>query len=149
MKFNGKHIAITAGLGAVLALSPVVGPMATAFAQSNNGAAATQAQAHSVKVIIDGANYGNWGMPDNAGYVSDLAKDNVPEGYEFLGTWSVVWGNGSTTAGKSLDELDVPGLVYGYPAHAGVRLLHSGHCRHDALRQVAAECRAAGRGHHG
>ena len=105
MKFNGKHIAITAGLGAVLALSPVVGPMATAFAQSNNGAAATQAQAHSVKVIIDGANYGNWGMPDNAGYVSDLAKDNVPEGYEFLGTWSVVWENGSTTAGKSLDEL--------------------------------------------
>lgn len=105
MKFNGKHIAITAGLGAVLALSPVVGPMATAFAQSNNGAAATQAQAHSVKVIIDGANYGNWGMPDNAGYVSDLAKDNVPEGYEFLGTWSVVWQNGSTTAGKSLDEL--------------------------------------------
>lgn len=105
MKFNGKHIAITAGLGAVLALSPVVGPMATAFAQSNNGAAATQAQAHSVKVIIDGANYGNWEMPDNAGYVSDLAKDNVPEGYEFLGTWSVVWGNGSTTAGKSLDEL--------------------------------------------
>lgn len=105
MKFNGKHIAITAGLGAVLALSPVVGPMATAFAQSNNGAAATQAQAHSVKVIIDGANYGNWGMPDNAGYVSDLAKDNVPEGYEFLGAWSVVWENGSTTAGKSLDEL--------------------------------------------
>lgn len=105
MKFNGKHIAITAGLGAVLALSPVVGPMATAFAQSNNGAAATQAQAYSVKVIIDGANYGNWGMPDNAGYVSDLAKDNVPEGYEFLGTWSVVWENGSTTAGKSLDEL--------------------------------------------
>lgn len=105
MKFNGKHIAITAGLGAVLALSPVVGPMATAFAQSNNGAAATQAQAHSVKVIIDGANYGNWGMPDNAGYVSDLAKDNVPEGYEFLGTWSVVWQNGSATAGKSLDEL--------------------------------------------
>lgn len=105
MKFNGKHIAITAGLGAVLALSPVMGPMATAFAQSNNGAAATQAQAHSVKVIIDGANYGNWGMPDNAGYVSDLAKDNVPEGYEFLGTWSVVWENGSTTAGKSLDEL--------------------------------------------
>lgn len=105
MKFNGKHIAITAGLGAVLALSPVVGPMATAFAQSNNGAAATQAQAYSVKVIIDGANYGNWGMPDNAGYVSDLAKDNVPEGYEFLGTWSVVWQNGSTTAGKSLDEL--------------------------------------------
>ena len=105
MKFNGKHIAITAGLGAVLALSPVVGPMATAFAQSNSGAAATQAQAHSVKVIIDGANYGNWGMPDNAGYVSDLAKDNVPEGYEFLGTWSVVWENGSTTAGKSLDEL--------------------------------------------
>ncbi len=45
--------------------------------------------------------------------------------------------------------LDVPGLVYGYPAHAGVRLLHSGHCRHDALRQVAAECRATGRGHHG
>ena len=89
----------------MLALSPVVGPMATAFAQSNNGAAATQAQAHSVKVIIDGANYGNWGMPDNAGYVSDLAKDNVPEGYEFLGTWSVVWENGSTTAGKSLDEL--------------------------------------------
>ena len=105
MKFNGKHIAITAGLGAVLALSPVVGPMATAFAQSNNGAAATQAQAHSVKVIIDGANYGNWGMPDNAGYVSDLAKDNVPEGYEFLGTWSVFWQNGSATAGKSLDEL--------------------------------------------
>ena len=64
MKFNGKHIAITAGLGAVLALSPVVGPMATAFAQSNNGAAATQAASASVAVYINGANYGNWQMPD-------------------------------------------------------------------------------------
>lgn len=105
MKFNGKHIAITAGLGAVLALSPVVGPMATAFAQSNNGAAATQAASASVAVYINGANYGNWQMPDQAGIVSDNAKGDVPAGQEFLGTWTVVWQNGSTTAGKSLDEL--------------------------------------------
>ena len=105
MKFNGKHIAITAGLGAVLALSPVVGPMATAFAQSNNGAAATQAASASVAVYINGANYGNWQMPDQAGNVSDIAKDNVPAGQEFLGTWNVKWQNGSTTAGKSLDDL--------------------------------------------
>lgn len=105
MKFNGKHIAITAGLGAVLALSPVVGPMATAFAQSNNGAAATQAASASVAVYINGANYGNWQMPDQAGIVSDYAKGDVPAGQEFLGTWTVVWQGGSTTAGKSLDEL--------------------------------------------
>ena len=105
MKFNGKHIAITAGLGAVLALSPVVGPMATAFAQSNNGAAATQAASASVAVYINGANYGNWQMPDEAGVVSDNAKGDVPAGQEFLGTWTVVWQGGSTTAGKSLDEL--------------------------------------------
>lgn len=105
MKFNGKHIAITAGLGAVLALSPVVGPMATAFAQSNNGAAATQAASASVAVYINGANYGNWQMPDQAGIVSDNAKGDVPAGQEFLGTWTVVWQDGSTTAGKSLDEL--------------------------------------------
>ncbi len=105
MKFNGKHIAITAGLGAVLALSPVVGPMATAFAQSNNGAAATQAASASVAVYINGANYGNWQMPDQAGIVSDNAKGDVPAGQEFLGTWTVDWQNGSTTAGKSLDEL--------------------------------------------
>lgn len=105
MKFNGKHIAITAGLGAVLALSPVVGPMATAFAQSNNGAAATQAASASVAVYINGANYGNWQMPDQAGIVSDYAKGDVPAGQEFLGTWTVVWQDGNTTAGKSLDEL--------------------------------------------
>lgn len=105
MKFNGKHIAITAGLGAVLALSPVVGPMATAFAQSNNGAAATQAASASVAVYINGANYGNWQMPDQAGIVSDNAKGDVPAGQEFLGTWTVVWQDGNTTAGKSLDEL--------------------------------------------
>ena len=105
MKFNGKHIAITAGLGAVLALSPVVGPMATAFAQSNNGAAATQAASASVAVYINGANYGNWQMPDQAGIVSDNAKGAVLEGQEFLGTWTVKWQNGNTTAGKSLDEL--------------------------------------------
>lgn len=105
MKFNGKHIAITAGLGAVLALSPVVGPMATAFAQSNNGAAATQAASASVAVYINGFNYGNWQMPDQAGIVSDNAKGDVPAGQEFLGTWTVVWQDGSTTAGKSLDEL--------------------------------------------
>lgn len=105
MKFNGKHIAITAGLGAVLALSPVVGPMATAFAQSNNGAAATQAASASVAVYINGANYGNWQMPDQAGIVSDNAKGDVPAGQEFLGTWTVVWQDGSTTAGKSFDEL--------------------------------------------
>lgn len=105
MKFNGKHIAITAGLGAVLALSPVVGPMATAFAQSNNGAAATQAASASVAVYINGANYGNWQMPDQAGIVSDNAKGDVPAGQEFLGTWTVVLQDGSTTAGKSLDEL--------------------------------------------
>ena len=105
MKFNGKHIAITAGLGAVLALSPVVGPMATAFAQSNNGAAATQAASASVAVYINGANYGNWQMPDQAGIVSDNAKGDVPAGQEFLGTWTVVWQDGRTTAGKSLDEL--------------------------------------------
>ncbi|WP_419057788.1 InlB B-repeat-containing protein [Enorma massiliensis] len=105
MKFNGKHIAITAGLGAVLALSPVVGPMATAFAQSNNGAAATQTASASVAVYINGANYGNWQMPDEAGIVSDNAKGDVPAGQEFLGTWTVVWQGGSTTAGKSLDEL--------------------------------------------
>ncbi|WP_417061178.1 InlB B-repeat-containing protein [Enorma massiliensis] len=105
MKFNGKHIAITAGLGAVLALSPVVGPMATAFAQSNNGAAATQAAFASVAVYINGANYGNWQMPDQAGIVSDNAKGDVPAGQEFLGTWTVVWQDGNTTAGKSLDEL--------------------------------------------
>ena len=105
MKFNGKHIAITAGLGAVLALSPVVGPMATAFAQSNNGAAATQAASASVAVYINGFNYGNWQMPDQAGIVSDNAKGDVPAGQEFLGTWTVDWQNGSTTAGKSLDEL--------------------------------------------
>lgn len=105
MKFNGKHIAITAGLGAVLALSPVVGPMATAFAQSNNGAAATQTASASVAVYINGANYGNWQMPDEAGIVSDNAKGDVPAGQEFLGTWTVVWQGGSATAGKSLDEL--------------------------------------------
>ncbi|WP_418742046.1 InlB B-repeat-containing protein [Enorma massiliensis] len=105
MKFNGKHIAITAGLGAVLALSPVVGPMATAFAQSNNGAAATQAASASVAVYINGANYGNWQMPDQAGIVSDNAKGDVPAGQEFLGTWTVDWQDGSNTAGKSLDEL--------------------------------------------
>ena len=105
MKFNGKHIAITAGLGAVLALSPVVGPMATAFAQSNNGAAATQAASASVAVYINGANYGNWQMPDQAGIVSDNAKGDVPAGQEFLGTWTVAWQDGRTTAGKSLDEL--------------------------------------------
>lgn len=105
MKFNGKHIAITAGLGAVLALSPVVGPMATAFAQSNNGAAATQAASASVAVYINGANYGNWQMPDQAGIVSDNAKGDVPAGQEFLGTWTVKWQDGSTTAGKSFDEL--------------------------------------------
>ena len=105
MKFNGKHIAITAGLGAVLALSPVVGPMATAFAQSNNGAAATQAASASVAVYINGANYGNWQMPDQAGIVSDNAKGDVPAGQEFLGTWTVDWQDGNTTAGKSLDEL--------------------------------------------
>lgn len=105
MKFNGKHIAITAGLGAVLALSPVVGPMATAFAQSNNGAAATQTASASVAVYINGANYGNWQMPDESGIVSDNAKGDVPAGQEFLGTWTVVWQGGSTTAGKSLDEL--------------------------------------------
>lgn len=105
MKFNGKHIAITAGLGAVLALSPVVGPMATAFAQSNNGAAATQAASASVAVYINGANYGNWEMPDQAGIVSDNAKGAVLAGQEFLGTWTVKWQDGSTTAGKSLDEL--------------------------------------------
>ena len=105
MKFNGKHIAITAGLGAVLALSPVVGPMATAFAQSNNGAAATQAASASVAMYINGANYGNWQMPDQAGIVSDNAKGDVPAGQEFLGTWTVDWQDGSTTAGKSLDEL--------------------------------------------
>ena len=105
MKFSGKHIAITAGLGAVLALSPVVGPMATAFAQSNNGAAATQAASASVAVYINGANYGNWQMPDQAGIVSDNAKGAVLEGQEFLGTWTVKWQNGNTTAGKSLDEL--------------------------------------------
>ena len=105
MKFNGKHIAITAGLGAVLALSPVVGPMATAFAQSNNGAAATQAASASVAVYINGANYANWQMPDQAGIVSDIAKDNVLAGQEFLGTWTVKWQDDSTTAGKSLDDL--------------------------------------------
>ena len=89
----------------LLALSPVVGPMATAFAQSNNGAAATQAASASVAVYINGANYGNWQMPDQAGIVSDNAKGDVPAGQEFLGTWTVAWQDGRTTAGKSLDEL--------------------------------------------
>ena len=89
----------------MLALSPVVGPMATAFAQSNNGAAATQAASASVAVYINGANYANWQMPDQAGIVSDNAKDNVLAGQEFLGTWTVKWQDGSTTAGKSLDDL--------------------------------------------
>ena len=92
MKFNGKHIAITAGLGAVLALSPVVGPMATAFAQSNNGAAATQAQGHFVGFRITAPETGT--PVDFPNYTTDgnetVDSDKIPtvpsyEDWEFVG----------------------------------------------------------------
>ena len=50
MKFNGKHIAITAGLGAVLALSPVLGPVATAFA-ADEAAEAQVSQATQITLV--------------------------------------------------------------------------------------------------
>ena len=42
MKIKGKHIAITAGLSAVLALSPVVGTVSSVYAEGDGSAANTR-----------------------------------------------------------------------------------------------------------
>lgn len=111
MKFNGKHIAITAGLGAVLALSPVVGPMATAFAQSNNGAAATQAQGHFVGFRITDPETGT--PVDFPNYTTDgnekVDPDKIPtvpsyEDWEFVG-WE------DTETGKVYSASDLTAMV--------------------------------------
>ncbi len=111
MKFNGKHIAITAGLGAVLALSPVVGPMATAFAQSNNGAAATQAQGHFVGFRITDPETGT--PVDFPNYTTDgnetVDSDKIPtvpsyEDWEFVG-WE------DTETGKVYSASDLTRMV--------------------------------------
>lgn len=111
MKFNGKHIAITAGLGAVLALSPVVGPMATAFAQSNNGAAATQAQGHFVGFRITDPETG--APVDFPNYTTDgnetVDSDKIPtvpsyEDWEFVG-WE------DTETGKVYSASDLTRMV--------------------------------------
>ena len=111
MKFNGKHIAITAGLGAVLALSPVVGPMATAFAQSNNGAAATQAQGHFVGFRITDPETGT--PVDFPNYTTDgnekVDSDKIPtvpsyEDWEFVG-WE------DTETGKVYSASDLTAMV--------------------------------------
>ena len=111
MKFNGKHIAITAGLGAVLALSPVVGPMATAFAQSNNGAAATQAQGHFVGFRITDPETGT--PVDFPNYTTDgnekVDSDKIPtvpsyEDWEFVG-WE------DTETGEVYSASDLTAMV--------------------------------------
>ena len=114
MKFNTKHIAITAGLGAVLALSPVVGPVSTAFAVENGAAGqSASTESHEVVVYVNGSNYGNWAMPGYAANVSDFPKGDAPEGQEFTGLWTVTWKDGSITTGKSFDDLkgDWAGVV--------------------------------------
>ena len=111
MKFNGKHIAITAGLGAVLALSPVVGPMATAFAQNNNGAAATQAQGHFVGFRITDPETGT--PVDFPNYTTDgnekVDSDKIPtvpsyEDWEFVG-WE------DTETGEVYSASDLTAMV--------------------------------------
>lgn len=111
MKFNGKHIAITAGLGAVLALSPVVGPMATAFAQSNSGAAATQAQGHFVGFRITDPETGT--PVDFPNYTTDgnerVDPDKIPtvpsyEDWEFVG-WE------DTETGEVYSASDLTAMV--------------------------------------
>ncbi len=92
MKFNGKHIAIAAGLGAVLALSPVAGTVGMAFA-SNDGAAQAQAsQGIFIAFSITDPSTGTQtNMPnltlDEARKLKADVVPNVPsyEGYEFKG----------------------------------------------------------------
>ena len=107
MKFTRKNAVVAAGLSAVLALTPVAVPASMAFADGDGAAAGQSASAasHDVAVYVNGSNYGNWTMPDQAASVSDLPKGDAPEGQEFTGLWTVTWEDGSTTTGKSLDEL--------------------------------------------
>lgn len=89
MKFNTKHIAITAGLGAVLALSPVVGPVSTAFAATTDGAAAaSEAQKYTVRVNV-GKGHDFARMPGAEDSATRFAENYAPEGQEFTGLWTV------------------------------------------------------------
>lgn len=105
---NGKKAAVAVGVSAVLALTPVAGPIGIALAGPDAGEAVVGSAGQTSKdvaVYVNNANYGNWTMPDQASSVTDLAKGDVPEGQEFAGTWTVAWEDGSTTPGKTLDEL--------------------------------------------
>ena len=106
MKFNTKHIAITAGLGAVLALSPVVGPVSTAFAATTDGSAAASLAAESAWVQVKcNGKVSTCQMPEQADYVTNWAQEAAPEGQEFANTWTIIWNNGQKSEGKSLKEL--------------------------------------------
>ncbi len=95
MKFNTKHIAITAGLGAVLALSPVVGPVSTAFAATTDGtvrAAQGNQQGHFVGFSVTDPKTGT--QVDYSNYRTDgnerVDAKKIPqlptyEDYEFVG----------------------------------------------------------------
>ena len=94
MKFNGKHIAIAAGLGAVLALSPVAGTVGTAFANDGEAVQAAQAQSYFVGFSITDPETGT--QVDMSNYMTDgdgtekVDTSKVPtvpehEGWEFAG----------------------------------------------------------------
>lgn len=94
MKFNGKHIAIAAGLGAVLALSPVAGTVGTAFANDGEAVQAVQAQSYFVGFSITDPETGT--QVDMSNYMTDgdgtekVDTSKVPavpehEGWEFAG----------------------------------------------------------------
>ena len=105
MEFTRKNAVVAAGLSAVLALTPVAVPASMAFAGDGDGSAVeAQSESNWVGVRVNNE-VSTCLLPDQAAYVSDWAKDAAPEGQEFTGLWTVTWQDGTSTEGKSLDEL--------------------------------------------
>ncbi|OUO63888.1 hypothetical protein, partial [Collinsella sp. An268] len=79
MKIKGKHIAITAGLSAVLALSPVVGTVSSVYAEGDGSAANARVAAQiDVTFSYDGKKVAT--VADENGNIDPSAL-GLPAGY--------------------------------------------------------------------
>lgn len=103
---KGKAV-VAAGLTAVLALTPVAGPVGVAFADDSDQTTAGEEAQYSIQVDVfgDGSSFSEYTLPRDAAGITQMATDLAPEGKEFAGTWTVVGNDGTKSEGKTLDEL--------------------------------------------